>query len=197
MRGPQTAESIWVCGWCGTTNSFSGRKSDERCLACRKHRSAPTWASTTDLGKPDDGEIREAYLNGHYAEIATAVANGLTADSDSRIIRDALRLALTAELGSMETYWGYADESTKGLAMGWVWPQQPFVTGLTLHLERDGKRAKNSVERQFGKRKMALNLEFEKALDPDAITLSVSLFYRGQRKIETRPIEIEFSRELQ
>jgi len=149
------------------------------------------------LGKPDDGEIREAYLNGHYAEIATAVANGLTADSDSRIIRDALRLALTAELGSMETYWGYADESTKGLAMGWVWPQQPFVTGLTLHLERDGKRAKNSVERQFGKRKMALNLEFEKALDPDAITLRVSLFYRGQRKIETRPIEIEFSRELQ
>ena len=196
MRGPQAAE-IWACGWCGTTNRFSGTRSDERCLACRKHRSAPTWASTTNLGKPEDGEIREAYLNGHYAEIATAVANGLIADTDSRIIRDALRLALTAELGSMETYWGYADESTKGLAMGWVWPQQPFVTGLTLHLERDGKRAKNSVERQFGKRKMALNLEFEKALDPDAITLSVSLFYRGQRKIETRPIEIEFSRELQ
>lgn len=197
MRGPQAAESIWACGWCGTTNRFSGSKSDERCLACRKHRSAPTWASTTNSGKPDDGEIREAYLNGHYAEIATAVANGLIADTDSRIIRDALRLALTAELGSMETYWGYADESTTGLAMGWVWPRERYVTGLTLHLERDGKRAKNSVERQFGKRKMALNLEFEKALDPDAMTLSVSLFYRGQRKIETRPIEIEFSRELQ
>ena len=197
MSSTQTSNSIWRCEWCGITNGFTGRRSDERCLACRKFRTAPTWASTPNLSEPDDGEIREAYLNGHYAEIATAVANGLIAETDSRIIRDALRLALTAELGSMETYWGYADESTTGLAMGWVWPRERYVTGLTLHLERDGKRAKNSVERQFGKRKMARNLEFEKALDPDAITLSVSLFYRGQRKIETRPIEIEFSRKLQ
>lgn len=197
MKNPQASSSTWRCEWCGTNNTFTGQQRDERCLACRKHRSAPTWASTINLSEPDDGEIREAYLNGHYVEIASAVANGLIADAESRIVRDALRLALTAELGSMETYWGYADESTTRLAMGLVWPQQPFVTGLTLHLERGGKRAKNSVERGFGKRKMALNLEFEKALDPDAMTLSVSLFYRGQRQIETRPLEIKFSREFQ
>jgi len=187
MSRIETPDSVWHCKWCGTANSFAGRKSNERCLACRKFRSAPVWTATVNSSEPDGDEVREAYLNGHYAEVATAVANGLIADADSRLVRDAMRLALTAELGSMETYWGYADESKTGLAMGWVWPQQPFVTGLTLHLERAGKRAKNSVARQFGRRKMALNLEFEKALDPDAMTLSVSLFYRGHRKIETRP----------
>jgi hypothetical protein len=97
----------------------------------------------------------------------------------------------------MENYWGYADETKTGLAMGWVWPRQAFVTGLTLHLERNGKRARHSMDRGIGKRKMAINLEFERALDPNSMSLSVSLFYRGDRKIETRPLEIQFSEEVQ
>ncbi len=197
MSGSLTADSIWDCAWCGTDNSFTGRKSDERCLACRKLRSTPVWIATESSEKLDRNELRNAYLLGHYAEVATAVSNGLIKDADSRLVRDAVRLALTAELGSMESYWSYADETQTGLAMGWVWPQQSFVTGLTLHLERDGKRAKNSIDRKIGKRKMALNLEFERALDPFSMTLSVSLFYRGHRKIETRPIAIKFSEEVQ
>lgn len=197
MSRAQTNDSIWSCKWCGTANSFTGRKSDERCLACRKFRSAPVWAATEKSSQPNSDQLRDAYLCGHYAEVATAVRNGLIQDTDSRFVRESLRLALTAELGSMENYWGYADETKTSLAMGWVWPQQAFVTGLTLHLERNGKRARHSMDRGTGKRKMAINLEFERALDPNSMSLSVSLFYRGDRKIETRPLEIQFSEQVQ
>ena len=188
---------VWLCKWCGTVNAFTGRKSDERCLACRKFRSSPVWTSASGADLLNDEVVRNAYLLGHYEEVATAATNELLVSTQSRFVRDSIRLALTAELGSMASYWGYADESKSRLAMGWVWPQQPYVSGLTIHLERDGKRAKNSIDRKFGKNKMALNLEFEKALDPELMTLSVSLFYRKERKIETRPLEIMFSREVQ
>lgn len=197
MSDTQHQDSMWRCEWCGTANSFMGRKSDERCLACRKFRSAPIWTGGNVSRKLELDDLRSAYLLGHYAEIAGAVTSGLVADLESRYVRDSIRLALTAELGSIESYWGYADETKTSLAAGWVWPRSTFVTGLTLHLERSGKRAKNSINRQFGKREMAINLEFEKALDPTAMTLSISLFYRGQRKIETRPVDLQFLSEVQ
>lgn len=196
MSKAQSRDQVWRCEWCGTANNFTGRKSDERCLACRKFRSAPAWTPVTVSNSLDEELVRDAYLLGHYAEVATAVTNELLTSMESRIVRDSIRFALAAELGSMESYWGYADESKAHLAMGWVWPQQPYVTGLTVHLERDGKRSKNSFDRKLGKRKMAFNLEFEKALDPDSMKLSVSLFYRKERKIETEPLEIQFSREV-
>jgi hypothetical protein len=197
MTNTQDEASIWRCEWCGTANSFTGRKSDERCLACRKFCRAPVWTASNLKRELEQDELRNAYLLGHYAEIAVAASAGLVADLESRHVRDSMRLALTAELGSMESYWGYADETRTTLTTGWVWPQQSFVTGLTLHLERNGKRAKNSVDRPHGRRKMAVNLEFEKALDPSSVTLSVSLFYRGHRKIETRPVDLEFSSEVE
>lgn len=195
MSKLRSHDPVWPCEWCGTVNAFTGRKSDERCLACRKLQSAPAW--TTEAGLLDDEVVRDAYMLGHYVEVATAATNELVVSTESRFVRDAIRLALTAELASMSSYWGYADESNSRLAMGWVWPQKPYVSGLTLHLERGGKRAKNSIDRKLGKNKMALNLEFEKALDPDSMTLSVSLFYRKERKIETRPLEIQFSKAVQ
>ena len=197
MSKVRSDDPVWRCEWCGTANAFTGRNSDERCLACRKFRSAPPWTSATGSSLLDDEAVRDAYLLGHYAEVATAATNELVVSTESRFVRDSIRLALTGELGSMESYWGYADESKARLAMGWVWPQQPYVSGLTIHLERDGKRAKNSIDRKLGKHKMALNLEFEKALDPELMTLSVSLFYRKERKIETRPFEILFSKEVE
>lgn len=197
MSDTQHQDLMWRCEWCGTANSFTGRNGDERCLACRKFRSAPIWTASDQRREIDQDELRNAYLLGHYAEIAAAVTAGLVADLESRYVRDSIRLALTAELGSIESYWGYADETKTSLAAGWVWPRSTFVTGLTLHLERNGKRAKNSINRQFVKREMAINLEFEKAMDPTAMTLSISLFYRGQRKIETRPVDLHFSSEVE
>ena len=197
MSKVQSHDRVWPCKWCGTSNAFTGRKSDERCLACRKFRSAPAWPSVAEAGLLDDEVVRDAYLLGHYGEVAKAATNELLVSTQSRFVRDSIRLALTAELGSMASYWSYADESKSRLAMGWVWPQQPYVSGLTLHLERDGKRKKVSRDRKLGRNKMAENLEFEKELDPDLMTLSVSLFYRKERKIETRPLEIKFSREVQ
>lgn len=197
MSLTQHHDSMWRCEWCGTANSFTGRNDDERCLACRKFRSAPIWTASDQRPEIDQDELRNAYLLGHYAEIAAAVTAGLVADLESRYVRDSMRLALTAELGSMESYWGYADETKTTLAAGWVWPQQSFVTGLTLHLERNGKRAKNSVDRPHGRRRMAINLEFERALDPAGMTMRVSLFYRGHRKIETRPVDLHFSSEVE
>lgn len=188
---------VWPCKWCGTVNAVTGRKSDERCLACRKFRSAPAWTSATGADLLDDEVVRDAYLNGHYGEVATAATNDLRVSTESRFVRDAIRLALTAELWSMATYWSYADESKSRLAMGWVWPQQIFVSGLTLHLEREGKGAKRSLDRKLGKNKKALNFEFEKALDPDLTKLSISLFFCKDRKIETRPRAIPFSTEVQ
>jgi hypothetical protein len=155
------------------------------------------WTEGKFSRELEQDELRSGYLLGHYAEIAVAVTAGLVADLESRYVRDSMRLALTAELGSMESYWGYADETKSTLAAGWVWPQQSFVTGLTLHLERNGKRAKNSIERPHGRRKVAINLEFERALDPASMTMSASLFYRGHRKIETRPVDLHFSSEVE
>ena len=196
MSKVRSHDPVWRCEWCGTANAFTGRNSDERCLACRKFRSTPVWTATDNSGQPDGDQLREAYLLGYYSEVANAVASGLVADMDSRFVRDSIRLALAAELGSMETYWGFVDESKSGLAMGWVWPLQPYVTGVTLHLQGDGKRAQ-TFDRNKSKRKMAVNLEFERALDPDAMTLSVSLFYRGQRKIETEPLKAQFSKAVE
>lgn len=183
----------WTCSWCGTLNPTLARGCDEGCLSCRRLRSTGDWAKSETI--INDDFIQKAYLEGQYRDIAESVVNKRILNVESRLVRDALKLALAAELATLDTYLDFLEIGQQdGSGLGWVWPKASFVSGVTLHLERDGIKRRQSVDRRGPKHK-AVNLIFKKTLNRADTRIGLSLFYRGHRRIETRPKEMKFNGE--
>lgn len=184
----------WSCNWCATRNLVIGRFTDERCLACRRSRLASVLAVTD--GDIADAEVRALFARGYFGEIAAAVAEKKIRDSGSRLIRSAIVLALTEQLWLMDTYLTHvSNDPSEGSGLGWIWPNANYVSGVTLHLQKSGPERRQQFVRQDRKKSRAVNLVFESRLDSATTTIRASLFFKGDRRIESRPRDITFEAE--
>jgi hypothetical protein len=184
-------EEQWSCAWCGTRNPRDGRFGDGRCLACRKSQlEAPLAVPEKRAG---DEEVWALFTRGYFHEIATAAAEGKISYAGSGLVRWAIILALTEQLWVMDTYLTrLSEDPSDGSGLGWVWPQASYVSGVTLHLQKSGPERRQQFERQARKKNRAVNLVFESSLDSSSTKVRASLFFKGERRIESRPRDITF-----
>lgn len=184
----------WSCNWCATRNLAIGRFANERCLTCRRSRLESVLAVTD--GDIADTEVRALFARGYFGEIAAAVTERKIKNTDSGLVRSAIVLALTEQLSLMDTYLTHlSDDPSEGSGLGWVWPNARYVSGVTLHLQKSGPERRQQFERRDRKKSRAVNLVFESRLDSATTTIRASLFFKGDRRIESRPRNITFDAE--
>jgi len=143
--------------------------------------------------RAENNEVWALFTRGYFHEIATAAAEGKIGYAGSGLVRWAIILALTEQLSVMDTYLTHLSEDPgEGSGLGWVWPQANYVSGVTLHLQKSGPERRQQFERQSRKRNRAVNLVFESGIDAANTKVRASLFFKGDRRIESRPREIAF-----
>jgi len=184
----------WSCNWCTTKNLAIERFAGERCLACRRSRLESVLAVAD--GDIADEYVRALFARGYFGEIAAAVAEKRIRNSGSGLIRSAIALALTEQLRLMDSYLTHvSDDPSEGSGLGWVWPSAKYVSGVTLYLRKSGPERRQQFVRQETKESRAVNLVFESRLDSATTTIRASLFFKGERRIESRPRDITFETE--
>lgn len=159
MNGIEEENGPWVCDWCDTLNPNEGH-TDQTCLACSKHRLEPVWHVGGEGVSAD--RVDRLILGGNFNEVAAAVGARSYRGADNRLVADATRLALAAELANLDVYLEPLDENEDGpVGMGWKWPRTPIVGGVVVYLVGATSRRKIRFPRKTEKRR-AVNLVIER-----------------------------------
>lgn len=182
---------LWQCNWCQTKNNTSQSSQGERCLVCSHFKFSPIWS---EVVKDEQSEtIRQSYLSADFIGIANAIGSADITFSNSRYERNALEIALSSQLDSVEVYFCPRDEET-GIrpSIGWVWPEANFIGGAILYREIDARRQRCKIERSSHDKHKSVNLTFEKSFDATGVSLDFRFYYGKSNRVESRSRLIKY-----
>lgn len=191
MNMARANEGIWQCNWCKIKNNTSQSSQGERCLVCRQFKGSPVWP---EVGEEEQSEsIRQSYLSADFISIANAIGSADITFSNSRYERNALEIALSSQLDSVEVYFCPRDEET-GIrpSIGWVWPEANFIGGAILYREIDARRQRCKIERSSHDKHKSVNLTFEKSFDATGVSLDFRFYYGKSNRVESRSRLIKY-----